>query len=132
MVHISLSLSFEWDLVDSPELTLSLSLYLENLEQENALTSDYKIWIDQLVRKYAPQDKIEQFHNPEAFSPVSSRLNPLFFFFAPWIHESLKIFLYSESSNSDIATKPCRCFIASRLHSSSDPSTPCTGHLNLD
>ncbi|GAA5911674.1 uncharacterized protein JCM6883_002444 [Sporobolomyces salmoneus] len=67
---------------------VQLGVVLTANEQEHAVRSDYKLWIDQLVQTYAPQAIEEQCRNPEAFSPRITELGhrnkglSVFFFLA--------------------------------------------------
>jgi hypothetical protein len=93
---------------------VQLGVVLTPDEQENASTSDYKLWIDELISIYSPESTEEQCRNPQSFSPVSSE-NSLEL--ENSITDSTSR-IDSESSNSGTGTRVSESFSPSRLRSS--------------
>ncbi|GAA5969559.1 hypothetical protein JCM21900_002344 [Sporobolomyces salmonicolor] len=48
---------------------VQLGKRLSKAEEANAITSDYKTWIDQLVKEYAPEQQEDRLKDPRAFAP---------------------------------------------------------------
>ncbi|GAA5937711.1 hypothetical protein JCM1841_002559 [Sporobolomyces salmonicolor] len=48
---------------------VQLGKRLSKAEEANAITSDYKTWIDQLVKEYAPEQQEDRLKDPRVFAP---------------------------------------------------------------
>ncbi|GAA5879174.1 hypothetical protein JCM1840_006217 [Sporobolomyces johnsonii] len=48
---------------------VQLGKRLSKAEEANAITSEYKTWIDELVKEYAPEQQEDRLKNPRVFAP---------------------------------------------------------------